>query len=212
MTCLTPAGARGGSGRDGADATSTSPGAGLIAGYDLGPFFDEMFDADGRPRPHYRALDERLGALTDEGLEERIRTANAFFLDQGIGFTVYGDEAGTERIFPFDLIPRIVPARRVGARRARARAAGHARSTSSSTTSTASSGSSTRAIVPPELVFGVAQLPARDDRRRRRPAGSTRTSRAIDLIRDDDGELPRARGQPAHARRASATCSRTGRR
>ena len=110
MTCLTPAGARGGSGRDGADATSTSPGAGLIAGYDVGPFFDEMLDVDGRPRPHYRALYDRLGALTDEGLEERIRTANAFFATQGIGFTVYGDEAGTDRIFPFDLIPRIVPA------------------------------------------------------------------------------------------------------
>jgi uncharacterized circularly permuted ATP-grasp superfamily protein len=110
VTCLTPAGARGGSGRDGADATSTSPGAGLIAGYDVGPFFDEMLDVDGRPRPHYRALYDRLGALTDEGLEERIRTANAFFATQGIGFTVYGDEAGTDRIFPFDLIPRIVPA------------------------------------------------------------------------------------------------------
>ncbi len=69
-----------------------------------------MLDADGRPRPHYRALYDRLRALTDEGLEERIRTANAFFLTQGIGFTVYGDDAGTDRIFPFDLIPRIVPA------------------------------------------------------------------------------------------------------
>ena len=84
--------------------------AGLIAGYETGPFFDEMIDEAGRPRPHYRALYERLAALTDQGLEERIRTAHAFFLTQGIGFTVYGDEAGTDRIFPFDLIPRIVPA------------------------------------------------------------------------------------------------------
>jgi uncharacterized circularly permuted ATP-grasp superfamily protein len=72
-------------------------------------FFDEMFAEPGRPRDHYRALNERLGALTDEGLRERIHTANAFFLTQGIGFTVYGDDAGTDRIFPFDLIPRIVP-------------------------------------------------------------------------------------------------------
>ena len=43
-------------------------------------------------------------------LGERIRVANAFFLTQGIGFTVYGDDAGTDRIFPFDLVPRIVPA------------------------------------------------------------------------------------------------------
>jgi uncharacterized circularly permuted ATP-grasp superfamily protein len=85
-------------------------GAGLIAGYDVGPFFDEMLDRDGRPRPHYRALYERLSAMSDDGLEERVRTVNAFFLTQGIGFTVYGDDAGTDRIFPFDLIPRIVPA------------------------------------------------------------------------------------------------------
>jgi uncharacterized circularly permuted ATP-grasp superfamily protein len=85
-------------------------GTGLIGAYEVGPFFDEMLGADGRPRPHYRALYERLSALSDEGLEERIRTVNAFFLTQGIGFTVYGDEAGTDRIFPFDLIPRIIPA------------------------------------------------------------------------------------------------------
>jgi len=82
----------------------------LVADYDLGSFFDEMFEAPGRPRRHYRALNERLGALSDDGLHERIQTANAFFLTQGIGFTVYGDDAGTDRIFPFDLIPRIVPA------------------------------------------------------------------------------------------------------
>jgi uncharacterized circularly permuted ATP-grasp superfamily protein len=83
--------------------------ASLVADYEVGVFFDEMFAEPGRPRDHYRALNERLGALTDEGLRERIHTANAFFLTQGIGFTVYGDDAGTDRIFPFDLIPRIVP-------------------------------------------------------------------------------------------------------
>ena len=51
----------------------------LVADYDLGPFFDEMFEAAGRPRHHYRALNDRLGALSDDGLRERIRTANAFF-------------------------------------------------------------------------------------------------------------------------------------
>lgn len=110
MTLLTPAGAGATPERGEAEAPPIGAGPGLVVGYDAGPFFDEMLDATGRPRPHYRALYERLGALTDEGLEERIRTANAFFLTQGIGFTVYGDDAGTDRIFPFDLIPRIVPA------------------------------------------------------------------------------------------------------
>jgi uncharacterized circularly permuted ATP-grasp superfamily protein len=111
VTLLTPAGARGTPDRGEADAAlATTAGAGLVTGYDAGGFFDEMLQPDGRPRPHYRALYERLATLTDDGLEERIRTANAFFLTQGIGFTVYGDDAGTDRIFPFDLIPRIVPA------------------------------------------------------------------------------------------------------
>jgi uncharacterized circularly permuted ATP-grasp superfamily protein len=111
VTHLTPAGARGTPERGEADATLGTPlGAGLVAGYDAGRFFDEMLGPEGGPRPHYRALYERLAALTDDGLEERIRTANAFFLTQGIGFTVYEDDAGTDRIFPFDLIPRIVPA------------------------------------------------------------------------------------------------------
>jgi len=62
------------------------------------------------PRAHYRLLAERLSAMDAARLEERIRVANTFFLTQGIGFTVYGDDAGTDRIFPFDLVPRIVPA------------------------------------------------------------------------------------------------------
>jgi uncharacterized circularly permuted ATP-grasp superfamily protein len=94
----------------GAEAAAETD-AGLIAGYDLGEaFFDEMLGAAGAPRAHYRLLYERLASMTNAELEERMRVANAFFLTQGIGFTVYGDDAGTDRIFPFDLIPRIVPA------------------------------------------------------------------------------------------------------
>jgi uncharacterized circularly permuted ATP-grasp superfamily protein len=84
--------------------------AGLTAGYEVGDFFDEMLEAPGRPRPHYKALYESLATLPPDALEERNRVANSFFLTQGIGFTVYGDEQGTDRIFPFDLVPRIVPA------------------------------------------------------------------------------------------------------
>jgi uncharacterized circularly permuted ATP-grasp superfamily protein len=84
--------------------------AGLAAGYDLAGFFDEMLAAPATPRTHYRALYDRLAAMTAESLADRVRGANAFFLHHGIGFNVYGDEAGTDRIFPFDLVPRIVPA------------------------------------------------------------------------------------------------------
>jgi uncharacterized circularly permuted ATP-grasp superfamily protein len=89
---------------------ATEADAGLTAGYDLGGFYDEMMEADGRARPHYRPLFEQLASMTPERFAERIRVADAFFLTQGIGFTVYGDEEGTDRIFPFDLVPRIVPA------------------------------------------------------------------------------------------------------
>ncbi len=106
----------------GADVAAGADG-GLTAGYDLGAFFDEMFEGPDRPRPHYRLLAERLAAMSAGRLEERIRVANAFFLTQGIGFTVYGDDAGTDRIFPFDLIPRIVPADEWARDRARSRAA-----------------------------------------------------------------------------------------
>ena len=85
--------------------------AGLTAGYDLGGFFDEMFEAPGRPRPALPpALREPRAAHAARRWRSAAASPSSFFLTQGIGFTVYGDEQGTERIFPFDLVPRIVPA------------------------------------------------------------------------------------------------------
>jgi len=77
--------------------------------YEPGAFFDEMFEAPGVPRQHYRELAEQLSALSAEDFEERRRRVDLSFLNQGIGFTVYGQEEGLERIFPFDLIPRVIP-------------------------------------------------------------------------------------------------------
>lgn len=67
-----------------------------------------MFEATGDVRPHYRSLQEELAGLSREGFEQRRREADIQFLYQGITFTVYSQEEGTERIFPFDLVPRIV--------------------------------------------------------------------------------------------------------
>ena len=167
-------------------ASRAEPGAGLVAGYEVGPFFDEMLDADGRPRPHYRALYERLSALSDEGLEERIRTVNAFFLTQGIGFTVYGDDAGTDRIFPFDLIPRIVPAdewahvERGLTQRVRALNLflGDLY---------AEQRILTEGVVPPELVFASRNL-RREMIGVRPPGGIYAHVAGIDLIRDEHGQ------------------------
>jgi len=90
-------------------ATSQTSVLTLHGRYEPGAFFDEMFEASGVPRPHYRALAEQLSVLSAEDFEERRHGVDLSFLNQGIGFTVYGQEEGLERIFPFDLIPRVIP-------------------------------------------------------------------------------------------------------
>jgi uncharacterized circularly permuted ATP-grasp superfamily protein len=77
--------------------------------YQTEGFFDEMFTADGQIRPHYRKVLETISGLTVEEFEQKRAAVDLSFFRQGITFTVYGDEAGTERIFPFDMIPRIIP-------------------------------------------------------------------------------------------------------
>jgi uncharacterized circularly permuted ATP-grasp superfamily protein len=77
--------------------------------YEPRPFFDEMFAEPGEVRPHYRGLYEQLSRLSADAFEERRREADVAFLYQGITFTVYSKEEGIERIFPFDLIPRVIP-------------------------------------------------------------------------------------------------------
>ena len=77
--------------------------------YDAGNFFDEMLAPDGEVRPHYRRLTERLSTLPESEFNQRRAAVDLAFLSRGVTFTVYGDGEGTERIFPFDLIPRIIP-------------------------------------------------------------------------------------------------------
>jgi uncharacterized circularly permuted ATP-grasp superfamily protein len=78
--------------------------------YNLQGAFDEMFTEAGDPRAHYRALVARLREIPISELQRHQQAADRAFLTQGITFTVYGDGQGTERIFPYDLLPRIVPA------------------------------------------------------------------------------------------------------
>ena len=77
--------------------------------YNRGGFFDEVFAKDGIVRPHYENVMQSLNAMEAMDFGRRQQTADAAFLKQGVTFTVYGDEQGTERIFPFDLMPRIIP-------------------------------------------------------------------------------------------------------
>ena len=68
-----------------------------------------MFSSPGVPRAHYQALFRTLLELPAEELKKSQQAADLSFLHQGITFTVYGNEQGTERVFPNDLIPRIIP-------------------------------------------------------------------------------------------------------
>ncbi|HEY2266722.1 MAG TPA: circularly permuted type 2 ATP-grasp protein, partial [Streptosporangiaceae bacterium] len=79
---------------------------GLLDRYPRGPAYDEMFGADGLPRPHTRALYDALQTLTGEDLARRAEARDRSFRDQGVVFS----HAGEEWLFPLDLIPRLIPA------------------------------------------------------------------------------------------------------
>ena len=81
-----------------------------FSSYQTEGFYDEMFEADGRARPHVQLVLEIIQSLSDGQLLRYKHAAERLLLQLGITFNVYGDTAGTERIFPFDLIPRVIPA------------------------------------------------------------------------------------------------------
>jgi uncharacterized circularly permuted ATP-grasp superfamily protein len=81
-----------------------------FSSYETQGFYDEMFDRDGRPRPHAELLLDTVEGLSTGQLTRYQHAADRLLLQLGITFNVYGDSAGTERIFPFDMIPRIIPA------------------------------------------------------------------------------------------------------
>lgn len=72
-------------------------------------FFDEMFSTSDVLRPHYEAYGQWLDVLPEDRLARKKAEADLTFHRLGITFAVYGEEAGTERLIPFDLLPRIIP-------------------------------------------------------------------------------------------------------
>ncbi|MDX1387396.1 MAG: circularly permuted type 2 ATP-grasp protein, partial [bacterium] len=78
--------------------------------YQTENFFDELFLKDGTPRPSSQPLIERISRLPDGEVLKRQKAAEAALFQTGVTFAVYGDKQGTEKIFPFDIIPRIIPA------------------------------------------------------------------------------------------------------
>lgn len=79
-------------------------------GYQTDDFFDELFARPHTPRDHARLLIDLIQNLPAGELKRRQAAAEHALLRLGITFTVYGDNRGTERIFPFDMVPRIINA------------------------------------------------------------------------------------------------------
>lgn len=81
-----------------------------FAGYALGRSYDEVFGPSHQPRPHYAPLHRRLSQILPEELRRRRAMTELLMRQDGVGFTVYRQEEGIERIWPMDPIPRIIPA------------------------------------------------------------------------------------------------------
>jgi len=73
----------------------------ILSDYKGANLFDELVDEHGKIRPYYRGVAEKLSGLGNEELSQKLRSLELLFLKQGITFTVYGDDKGTERVFLF---------------------------------------------------------------------------------------------------------------
>ncbi|MDR3213982.1 MAG: circularly permuted type 2 ATP-grasp protein [Azoarcus sp.] len=73
-------------------------------------FYNEMVDREGRVRPHYASYASWLSEMPDEKLAQKRAEADELFHRNGITFAVYGENEGAERLIPFDIVPRIIPA------------------------------------------------------------------------------------------------------
>ena len=81
-----------------------------FASYQTDGFYDEMFESAGNPRAGSKPFARRLAEIPQSDLFQRQQAAEAALLQMGVTFAVYGDQSGTEKIMPFDIIPRIIEA------------------------------------------------------------------------------------------------------
>ncbi len=83
----------------------------MLQGYDPNGFFDEMFATPTEVRRHYERFRNLFAQISPDEFDQRRAEVDLAFMRQGVTFNVYGDSQGAERIFPFDLIPRIIGAK-----------------------------------------------------------------------------------------------------
>ena len=94
-----------------AQTIAVAPRKPIASGYQAGPFYDEMLASPAEPRSAYRRLFDHLQDLGLVELGRRHQRALRTFRNHGITFAVYPDEQGIEKVFPFDVIPRVISAR-----------------------------------------------------------------------------------------------------
>ena len=82
----------------------------MLKKYEVSGGFDEMLDGVTGVRPHYRKFHKAFERLSPQEFDAKREAVDTAFLRQGITFNVYGAAQGAEKIFPFDLLPRIIPA------------------------------------------------------------------------------------------------------
>jgi uncharacterized circularly permuted ATP-grasp superfamily protein len=91
-------------------AVATKP-LGLLEAYEpLAGTYDELVEPDNRPRPHTRAVHALLSRLSARELSRNQALAELSLYNQGVTFSVYSDQQGTEKIFPLCLVPRVIGA------------------------------------------------------------------------------------------------------
>jgi len=83
----------------------------MLKQYQINQGFDEMADVQTGVRPHYQKFHKLFTELTEPDFQSKREAIDNAFLRQGVTFNVYGDAQGAEKIFPFDLLPRIIPAK-----------------------------------------------------------------------------------------------------
>src|SRR4051812_40613669 len=85
----------------------------VLDDYKMDPaLYDEIFDSEGQIREHYKTLLQDFSKLKPEEYKKLNDYAKISFFNQGVTFAVYSEKLkGTERIFPFDLMPRIIAAK-----------------------------------------------------------------------------------------------------
>ncbi|HEY5041348.1 MAG TPA: circularly permuted type 2 ATP-grasp protein [Verrucomicrobiae bacterium] len=83
----------------------------MLKKYKVNGGFDEMLDPKSGVRGHYRKFHKTFAKLNLKEFDAKRQAIDTVFLRQGITFNVYGDSQGAEKIFPFDLLPRIIPAK-----------------------------------------------------------------------------------------------------